>query len=332
MRRADGRVEQVAVATASSVAGGFMSDHPRGSSRAWSGGAKTGHLDTAPDAVERGVQFATEWDYALRQNPQLVLNYCWNEWTAGKYVKKDGHVFFVDEFDTAYSKDIEPTAGVLGDDYYMQMTAYDRRYKGVRPLPPVRPQPIDMAHPFDGWGAVGPEFRDDVGDVVHRDFKGWGTGQHYTNDTGRNDIVAAKVSYDADNLYFWVRTRDPLTPSIDPDWMLLYLNVDGDYRTGWMGYDFVVNRRVGTDGTTAVQRNVGGRYEWADAGRATFRVDGDRLVVRVPRAALGLATLPAHVDFKWADHCYAKGDWTDFTLNGDAAPNDRFNYRATFAK
>jgi len=22
------------------------------------------------------------------------------------------------------------------------------------------------------------------------------------------------------------------------------------------------------------------------------------------------------------------GDWTDFTLNGDAAPNDRFNYRA----
>jgi hypothetical protein len=37
---------------------------------------------------------------------------------------------------------------------------------------------------------------------------------------------------------------------------------------------------------------------------------------------------PATLDFKWADNCIAVGDWTDFTLNGDAAPNDRFNYRA----
>jgi len=37
---------------------------------------------------------------------------------------------------------------------------------------------------------------------------------------------------------------------------------------------------------------------------------------------------PAQLDFKWADNCIVAGDWTDFTLNGDAAPNDRFNYRA----
>jgi len=24
------------------------------------------------------------------------------------------------------------------------------------------------------------------------------------------------------------------------------------------------------------------------------------------------------------------GEWSDFTLNGDAAPNDRYNYRALF--
>jgi hypothetical protein len=39
---------------------------------------------------------------------------------------------------------------------------------------------------------------------------------------------------------------------------------------------------------------------------------------------------PAQLDFKWADNCIAAGDWTDFTLNGDAAPNDRFNFRALF--
>ena len=52
-----------------------------------------------------------------------------------------------------------------------------------------------------------------------------------------------------------------------------------------------------------------------------------RLVERA-LSGLKLTHLPATIDFKWADRCYAKGDWTDFTLNGDAAPNDRFNYRA----
>ena len=38
---------------------------------------------------------------------------------------------------------------------------------------------------------------------------------------------------------------------------------------------------------------------------------------------------PSAIDFKWADNIQQTGDWTDFTINGDAAPNDRFNYRAT---
>ena len=37
---------------------------------------------------------------------------------------------------------------------------------------------------------------------------------------------------------------------------------------------------------------------------------------------------PAHLDFKWTDNCLDRGDWTDFTLHGDAAPNDRYRYRA----
>ena len=56
------------------------------------------------------------------------------------------------------------------------------------------------------------------------------------------------------------------------------------------------------------------------------------MVIAVPRASLGAKTLPSHIDFKWADHCHAKGDWSDFTLNGDAAPNDRFSYRAKLGR
>jgi hypothetical protein len=51
-------------------------------------------------------------------------------------------------------------------------------------------------------------------------------------------------------------------------------------------------------------------------------------VVAVPRAAMGLKDGPVTIDFKWADNIQETGEWSDFTLNGDAAPNDRFNYRA----
>jgi hypothetical protein len=52
----------------------------------------------------------------------------------------------------------------------------------------------------------------------------------------------------------------------------------------------------------------------------------------IPRALLGKGSLLAAIDFKWADHIEQSGDWSDFTLNGDAAPNDRYNYRARFVK
>jgi hypothetical protein len=60
------------------------------------------------------------------------------------------------------------------------------------------------------------------------------------------------------------------------------------------------------------------------------RAAGNELELAVPRATLGLTKLPATLDFKWADNIQQTGEATDFTLNGDAAPNDRFNYRASF--
>ena len=63
-------------------------------------------------------------------------------------------------------------------------------------------------------------------------------------------------------------------------------------------------------------------------GKVKWRVQGNELELAIPWKALGLKSPPAKLDFKWADNCLQAGDWTDFTLNGDAAPNDRFNYRA----
>lgn len=93
-----------------------------------------------------------------------------------------------------------------------------------------------------------------------------------------------------------------------------------------IGIFYVLNRRAGR-GTTSMEKNIGGKYAWEAPALVNYRVGADELVVAVPRRLFG-PKQPTTIDFKWADNCHARGDWTDFTLNGDAAPNDRFNYRA----
>jgi hypothetical protein len=104
----------------------------------------------------------------------------------------------------------------------------------------------------------------------------------------------------------------------------LFLDLDASARTGWLGYDVVLNRTA----PGSVERHSGGGFAWTNAGAAEWRVAGDGLELSLPWSALGLGAPPDQFDFKWADNCITVGDWTDFTLNGDAAPNDRFNYRA----
>ena len=286
----------------------------------------------------KGIYAGEQWRRALAVDPPVVFVTGWNEWIAQRFVDdkpgrfagrpaKGPHTFFVDQFSPEFSRDIEPVTGGFEDAYYYQLVANVRRFKGARPVPAVVSKPISMDGRFDDWSNVKPEFRDDIGDPVKRDSRGWGD-EHYKNETGRNDIVVSKVSVDSGNVYLYVRTAQPLTRSTDPNWMMLFIDSDANPKTGWLGYDHVLNRSATRGGKLVLERNVGGKYKWSDPVEMPFKVAGKELEVSIPRSVLGISTLPATVDFKWADNIQQTGKVSDFTLNGDAAPNDRFNYRA----
>jgi len=218
--------------------------------------------------------------------------------------------------------------GGHGDNYYYQLVSYVRRYKGVPSIEPVSPQAITIDGHFDDWQAVSPEFGDTVGDPAERDHAGWGAAGPYVNHTGRNDIVAAKVSYDQQYVFFYVRTREPLSPHTDPNWMWLLIDTDAQGSTGWLGYDVVVNSTSASETLTTLQRNVGGRNEWHQPISIERRVSGPEMELAVPRSALSDVQPSPQFDFKWIDNTLQTGEASDLTLNGDAAPNDRFNFRA----
>jgi hypothetical protein len=327
-RNARGEKEQMSVGVAQNAVGnrlGSMSE-PGARGRSFHGGAASAE----PHAVLHGYNLAEQFEHALRQNPKFIFITGWNEWIAGRFDEFAGvrlPVMFVDEFDQEHSRDIEPMKGGHADHYYYQMVSYIRRYKGARPLPAPGPaKTIRLEQGFGQWEDVRPEFRDDAGDTAHRDFPGFNNCARYRNDSGRNDLVSPKVARDEQWLYFYARTREPLSPCTDPQWMLLYLDVDCDHRTGWEGYDFVLNRTLPGAGRSLLERHVAGN-KWESVTEARFVVQGPELHLAVPRRALGLEREPLRFDFKWADHAGAGTNVLDFIDHGDVAPNGRFNYR-----
>lgn len=287
-----------------------------------------GREDTAPGAVNHGYNFQEQWQRAFELKPPFVMVTGWNEWTAGRWGTPDGPLVFVDQFDEEFSRDIEPMRGGHGDNYYWQLIANVRRFKGAPPLPRASaPVTLRVGDGFAPWANVGPEFRDHVGETAPRDFDGV-AGRHYTNRTGRNDLESMKVARDDQRVYFYARTAAALTPPTGSNWMWLLIDADQNPATGWAGYDFIVNRTVDADGKSWLEKNDGG-WRWKKIAPVELQVAGRELQLAVPRAALGLAAGRTRlaIDFKWADNLQRPGDVLDFYVSGDVAPEGRFNYR-----
>lgn len=304
--------------------------------------------DTVDNPTAYGIYFQERWDEALANDPQFLYLNDWNEWTAGKYVAgkapgtdlpgpttflgRESNFYFVDQYNAEFNRTIQPMKGGYTDNYYMQMAQNIRRYKGVRPLPEHKEyHRVRIDGKFDDWEQVAIEYRDTRGDITHRDYPGYG-GNHYVNRSGRNDIVRTKVAVDKRKIGFYVETADPLTPYTDSNWMMLFIDADNDSDTGWFGYDFVVNRRVEDDHTTTLMKYDKHSGAWIEVEQLPYRVDGNRMELTIDRRLLGLKSDTFIFDFKWADNPAAELTDPIAFIEGDAAPNRRFNYRCKFAK
>ena len=285
-----------------------------------------------------GLCYKEQWDYALKVDPEFVFVGGWNEWCAMRFLSTGndmflgkklpaGETYFVDAYTPEYSRDIEPMKGGHSDNYYYQMISNIRRYKGVRAQEPAsKPASVRIDGNFDEWTSIKPEYRDHIGDTEHRASKGWGNTGTYTDTTGRNDFVRARVARDAKYIYFYVETKQPITSYKDPNWMMLFINADQGHNTGWNGYDLLVNWPPMDASKTSVKRNTGG-WNWKTAATADYRVRGNKMEVRVPCSILGKSGKRVAFDFHWADNIRKPGDITEFVVSGDSAPSRRFNYR-----
>ena len=283
-------------------------------------------VDDRPDAYKYGFNFEEQWQRAFELDPEVVFITGWNEWIAMQLNPEEGgRPVFCDQYNLEFSRDAEMMKGGYGDNYYVQMAANIRRFKGMDPQPVPVGATIDIDGSFDQWDAVENVYEAHALATLPRDFPGCGD-HHYTVTSGRNDFRQLKVAHDDDAIYFYIETRDPVSPHTDPNWMWLFIDVLGDGELDWEGFSYFVNREPTGPEQTSVDISVGG-WEWRSVGSVDYRVEGNQMHVAVPRSFLRIPEGDFAIEFKWIDNMQNPGDIMDVYTHGDAAPLGRFRYR-----
>jgi hypothetical protein len=284
-----------------------------------------------PSLTNKGLNFQAQFDRAIDSDAMYILVTGWNEWVAQRQNTGNDRIWFVDTSSMEFSRDTEMMRGGYFDNYYIQLAYNVQKAKGSAPVVVQDARnPIDVAGDFAQWDKVSFTYHDAKGDTVDRNATGFGRTK-YKNESGRNDIVASKVTLDTKNVYFYVETAEAITAYDNKSsWMKLYVDIDSNGNTGWYGYDFIINNEIKSDGTTTVAKYNGadGKYSFENIGEVSYKVEGNKLMIAVPQALLGMADRYQEFcfQFKWADSDTTYDEMEDFYCDGDMAPLGRMNY------
>lgn len=286
----------------------------------------------------QGLHFAEQWKQVFALQPKVVMITQFNEWMAQRFITGDkaspaflgnpavvGNTYFVDAYNEEYNRDIEPMKDGHTDNMYYQMVNYIRLFKGMEaPKPISKAGKVKIDGLFAEWQSAGPVFIDYEGDVAHRNSKGSNKNTTYINTTGRNDIVESRVAYDKEFVYFYAKTAGPLTPHTDKNWMMLYLNTDTVKSTGWEGYDLLINSSPTDKAQTSVKKFKNGN--WTGDQKINYSYSGNELELAVPIALFKIRNNQLIFSFHWSDNSQKLPDINEFFINGESAPDRRFDY------
>lgn len=286
--------------------------------------------NTVENSKIYGFNFQEQWDFAISQDPEVIFVTGWNEWIAGRNKEWGGVANgFPDQCNDENSRDIEPTKGELKDNYYIQLCDNIRKFKGMN-VPPAQTEAkkIDIAGDISCWkDSAIVCYNDYTHDTLARNEKGW-PGTRYTAEATRNDFVTAKVSYDSDNVYFYVETLNPITARTDSSWMRLLIDTVSSKESddGFEGFEFIVNREGATDKEVTVERFKNG-WNFEKVGNAKYTVKENIMQIAVPLSYFGFEAGKAiKFNFKWCDNNLSEGDIMTLYTEGDTAPSGRYAY------
>ena len=260
-----------------------------------------------------GLNFQQQWDYAIECDPSFIFVVGWNEWIAGRWDELFGTInSFPDQFSAEYSRDIEPNDGVLKDHYYYQLVSNIRRFKGISDTTIIEDDAKAYYHYSNS--------------TYLRDCDGW-IGEHFYEDTMRNDFVKATVKNDNEFIYLDIYTKDDITPYTDNAWMRVLIDTDTTgISPNWEGFEYIINRNNATENAVNIEKSNGG-WSFDKVGECEYIVEENKMTVIIPISTLGFTdSEKISFNFKLSDNMQTDGDILDFYKCGDVAPGGRFMF------
>lgn len=306
------------------------------------------------NAILRGDNFQEGWDAAIRLDPDIVFITGWNEWVVQKrnlgehmpdlcpYDFPD----YTDNFNVEYSRDLEMTKVSTyvkgkdgsytqegyGDNYYLQLVYNIRKYKGIlsaNSSSDPKSVSIDLDGSLSQWEQVSTRYVTLSSDKVARDSAGFYENTHYTQAKPDNFIQDVKVTFDNQNIYFNVRTKENVTAHKKgaTNWMNLFIGVNGSHQGSWESFNYVVNRNPKSSTVTSLEAFTGtNTYATKSVCDIEYRVQGKSILFQIPRSALGLTENAFGFTFKVADGIQEESNILDYYVSGESFPMGRMAY------
>ena len=86
--------------------------------------------------------------------------------------------------------------------------------------------------------------------------------------------------------------------------MRLFINTDRKYKTGWEGYDFVLNRVNPTENKAVLEKWTGktvDAWKFEQVAEVDYTYSGNEMMITVPKSLLKIGE-KLDIEFKWSFH------------------------------
>ena len=298
--------------------------------------------------VRRGTNLEYQWATAFDNYDSVmeVMVTGWNEWIASKLTTYgsgyEGNVCFVDQFNEEFSRDMEMTKGLYGDNFFLQNMRNTRAFKSNASYKNISNTGTKALNNLDMW-TDGRTYVDFEGDALER------TGDIYTNymnlypdnssvskisysnHTNRNDISNVQVINDRDYLYFRVNCVNNINITDKNINFLAYFSIKNSEEKSWNGYNYVLdigNSSSGSSTTNLKKFSADNTYSLVNYTSVDSFLSGQVYICKIPLSKLGIQDSTSFtIDFKVSDGVTNPGDIMQYYIDGDSAPIGRLNYR-----
>ena len=298
--------------------------------------------------VRRGTNLEYQWATAFDNYDSImeVMVTGWNEWIATKLTTYgsgyEGNVCYVDHFNEEFSRDMEMTKGLYGDNFYLQNMRNTRAFKSNAFYKNISNTGTKSLNNLDMW-ADGRTYVDFEGDALERSGNIYTnymnlypngtrvTKISYSNRTNRNDISNIQVINDSNYLYFRVNCVNNINITDKNINFLAYFSIKNSKEKSWNGYNYVLdigNTNSGSSTTKLKKFSSDNAFSLVDCATIDSFLSGQVYICKIPLTRLGIQDSTTFtIDFKVSDGVTNPGDIMQYYIDGDSAPIGRLNYR-----